>query len=117
MRWLEEIGLTPGDIHVDPEGRLITDKHTLAAQLGITKEQAAGKVERVHMAINRWVQGAIITPNAAQRPAWSSDPHWSMFFHLKQFSYSFHQTIMKRAVNELEYGNIARWVRSSGTCQ
>jgi hypothetical protein len=106
VRWLEEIGLTPGDIHVDPEGRLITDKHTLAAQLGITKEQAAGKVEKIHIAINRWVQGAVLTPNAAQRPAWSSDPHWSMFFHLKQFAYSFHQTILKRAVNELEYGNL-----------
>jgi hypothetical protein len=107
LRWLEEIGLTPKDIHVDPEGRLITDKHILADQLGITKNQAAENIEKVHAAINRWVQGAIITPNAAQRPAWASDPHWSMFFLLKQFSYSFQQTIMKRAVKELEYGNIA----------
>jgi hypothetical protein len=65
------------------------------------------EMERVHQAIRRWVQGAVLTPNAAQRPAWSSDPHYSMFFHLKQFSYSFHQTILKRAVKEMNYGNMA----------
>jgi hypothetical protein len=106
-RWLTEIGLTPADIHVDAGGDLITDKNVLAGQLGVTKEQAAVQVERVHMAINRWVQGAVLTPNAAQRPAWGSDPHYSMFFHLKQFAYSFHQTILKRAVNEMGHGNLA----------
>jgi hypothetical protein len=30
-----------------------------------------------------------------------------MLFHLKQFSYSFHQTILKRAVAEMKYGNMA----------
>ena len=64
-------------------------------------------MEKVHSAIRRWVQGAVLTPNSAQRPSWSSDPHYSMFFHLKQFSYSFHQTLVKRAVNELDHGNLA----------
>lgn len=106
-RWLKEIGLTPSDIHVDANGDLITNKHALAAQLGVDVVDAAKRVERVHYAINRWVQGAVLTPNAAQRPAWGSDPHYSMFFHLKQFSYSFHQTILKRAVNEMNHGNLA----------
>lgn len=106
-RWLTEIGLTPADIHTDADGELITDKHVLAAQLGISKDEAAKQVEKIHIAINRWVQGAVLTPNAAQRPAWGSDPHYSMFFHLKQFAYSFHQTLIKRAVKELEYGNLA----------
>lgn len=106
-RWLKELGLTPADVHLDADGQLITDKHTLAAQLGIDKVDAAKQVEKIHIAINRWVQGSILTPNAAQRPAWGSDPHFSMFFHLKQFSYSFHQTLIKRAVKEMEYGNLA----------
>ena len=69
--------------------------------------QAEREIDAVHYAINRWVEGAILTPNAAQRPAWGSDPHYSMFFHLKQFSYSFHQTILKRAVKEMNHGNLA----------
>lgn len=106
-RWLEEIGLKPADIDISADGELITDKHTLATHLGIDKDAAAAKIDKIHYAINRWVQGAILTPNAAQRPAWGSDPHYSMFFHLKQFSYSFHQTLIKRAVNELDHGNLA----------
>lgn len=106
-RWLKEIGLTPADVHVGADGELITSKHVLAAHLGISVADAAKQVERVHYAINRWVQGAVLTPNAAQRPAWGSDPHYSMFFHLKQFSYSFHQTILKRAVTEMNHGNLA----------
>lgn len=106
-RWLEEIGLKPADIDINADGELITDKHALATHLGIDKDAAAAKIDKIHYAINRWVQGAILTPNAAQRPAWGSDPHYSMFFHLKQFSYSFHQTLIKRAVNEMEHGNLA----------
>lgn len=106
-RWLKELGLTPADLTFNAEGQLITDKNALAAQKGISKAVAEVEMERVHQAIRRWVQGAVLTPNAAQRPAWSSDPHYSMFFHLKQFSYSFHQTILKRAVKEMNYGNMA----------
>jgi len=106
-RWLKELGLTPADLTFNQDGQLVTDKNTLAAQKGISKAVAEVEMERVHQAIRRWVQGAVLTPNAAQRPAWSSDPHYSMFFHLKQFSYSFHQTILKRAVKEMNYGNMA----------
>lgn len=106
-RWLKELGLTPADLTFDDEGKLITHKNELAAKKGIPVDQAEREMEKVHYAIRRWVQGAVLTPNAAQRPSWSSDPHWSFMFHLKQFSYSFHQTLLKRAVNELNYGNLA----------
>jgi len=106
-RWLTELGLAPSDLTFDAGGQLILDKSVLAKQKGIPIAQAEVEMEKVHAAVRRWVQGAVITPNAAQRPSWSSDPHYSMFFHLKQFSYSFHQTILKRAVKELEYGNLA----------
>lgn len=106
-RWLKELGLTKADMTFDPEGQLVTDKNVLATQKGITKDQAEVEIAKVHQAIRRWVEGAVLTPNAAQRPAWASDPHYSMFFHLKQFSYSFHQTILKRAAKEMNYGNMA----------
>lgn len=106
-RWLQELGLTKATVPLNADGELITDKHELSAVKGISIEQAAKEMAVVHAALNRWVEGAVITPNAAQRPAWSSDPNYSIFFHLKQFSYSFQQTIMKRAVNEVQHGNIA----------
>jgi uncharacterized protein YjbJ (UPF0337 family) len=102
-RWLEELGLTPLQVNFDANGRLITDPHQLAM---MTPEAARQAVAPVHYAINRWVEGAILTPNAAQRPAWASDPHWAFMFHLKQFTYSFHQTILRRAVKEMEHGNL-----------
>lgn len=72
---------------------------------GISEDTAEAMVEKVHKAINRWVEGAILSPNASQRPAWGSDPRFSMFWHLKQFAYSFHETILKRAVGEAKQGN------------
>lgn len=106
-RWLQELGLKPEDIVLNADGELVTDRHELARLKNIPLEQATKEMQRTHWAINRWVEGAILTPNAAQRPSWSSDPRWGIFFHLKQFTYSFHYTLMKRAVKELEYGNLA----------
>lgn len=60
----------------------------------------------VQQAIMRWVDGAILSPNAAQRPMWASDPHYGLFFHMKQFTYSYHRTILSRAWNEaVVHGN------------
>ena len=62
---------------------------------------------KIQVAIKRWVDGAVLRPNAAQRPAWMSDPHFAIFGHMKSFSYTFHDTIMKRAWIEMkEHGNL-----------
>ena len=106
QRWLTELGLTPDQITLDGEGNLITDMQDLMDQTGVSKTEAKRQIDAIHAALNRWTLSAVLTPNAAQRPAWSSDPHYSLFFHLKQFSYSFHQTILKRAVKEMNYGNM-----------
>ena len=105
-RWLEELGLTPEDIIVD-NGKLVVDKHELATLRGISLEEADAKTRKVQFAMNRWIEGAVLTPNSAQRPSWSSDPRWSFIFHLKQFTYSFQQTILTRAWNEMKQGNLA----------
>jgi len=61
--------------------------------------------DEVKTAVMRWVDGAILRPNAAQRPVYASDPHYALFYHLKQFVYSFHKTILKRAYVEAQHGN------------
>lgn len=105
-RWLAELGLAAKDIPLDAEGKLITDRHVLAATKGIPIEQATAEMERVHYALTRWVEGAVLTPNAGQRPTWASDPHYAVLFHLKQFTYSFQDTILKRAFAEASQGNM-----------
>lgn len=83
----EELGLDPKGNYLK-DGKLDTDN------------------EAVQHAIMKWVDGAILRPNASQRPIVASDPHYALFYHLKQFSYSFHKTIIERTMNELAHGNL-----------
>jgi hypothetical protein len=63
---------------------------------------------KIQVAVKRWVDQSILRPNAAHRPTWMSDPHYAIFGHMKQFSYTFHDTIMKRAWMEAKaHGNMA----------
>ena len=106
-RWMRDLGFEPGQLPLDVDGNLITNKRVMMSQFpSISEDTAEAMVEKVHKAINRWVEGAILSPNASQRPAWGSDPRFSMFWHLKQFAYSFHETILKRAVGEAKQGNV-----------
>lgn len=106
-RWMRDLGFEVGELPLDADGRLITDKRVLLSESpDMPMAEAEATIAKVHTAITRWVEGAVLSPNAAQRPAWGSDPHYSMFWHLKQFAYSFHETIMKRALNEARHGNV-----------
>lgn len=87
--YLEELGVTPAELEVDADGNL---NYTSP---------------KVRAAINRWVNGAILRPNAAHRPTWMSDPRYMVFGHMKQFSYTFHDTIMKRVMHDAKvHGNL-----------
>ncbi|CAB4130753.1 hypothetical protein UFOVP121_31 [uncultured Caudovirales phage] len=88
-RYLKELGLTADDIVLKDDGSLdlsSTDK-------------------RLQFAIMRWVDGAVLRPNAAQRPAWASNPKYALLFHLNQFTYSFHKVILERMYHEAKNGN------------
>jgi hypothetical protein len=88
-RYLNELGLTVDDIVIKEDGSLdlsSTDK-------------------RLQFAIMRWVDGAILRPNAAQRPAWASNPKYALLFHLNQFLYSFQKVILERMYVEAKNGN------------
>lgn len=105
-RWMRELGLSAVDLHYTAEGDLITDKRVLMSEKpDMSLEEAELAVAKLHSSILRWAEGAVLSPNAAQRPAWASDPNYGVFWHLKQFAYSFHETIMRRAVNEAKQGN------------
>lgn len=96
-RWLAELGLMPGDVQYDAAlGRPKLFQHE-----GLTAEQEG----KMRAAVNRWVDGAVLRPDAADKPIWMNDPHWALVAHLKQFVYSFHETILKRVAHEMEHGN------------
>ena len=82
---LKEMGIEAKDVVLDKDGEL---------------NYADPKIQN---AIHTWVNGAVMRPNAAQRPAWASDPHYMLFWHMKQFAYTFHNLILKRA--QYQYKN------------
>lgn len=84
-RYLEELNLTKADVDIKNGELVINDK--------------------VRQAMNMWVDGAILRPNAALRPVYMSDPNWMLISHLKQYTYLFQKQIIGRVSNELEHGN------------
>ncbi|WP_200405932.1 hypothetical protein [Acidovorax sp. MR-S7] len=107
-RWMKELGFAVGELPLDADGQLIARKDVLLRERPeLTVREAEAIVDKVNSAIVRWVEGAILSPSAGQRPAWGSDPHFGMFWHLKQFAYSFHHTMLTRAKNEAGHNNYA----------
>lgn len=105
-RWMKELGFEVGSLPLDSNGQLIIRKDVMRQENpGMSEQEAEATVGKVHAALVRWVEGAILSPSAAHRPAWGSDPHYGMFWHLKQFAYSFHNTMLTRAKNEAGHGN------------
>ncbi|MDR2566784.1 MAG: hypothetical protein LBC97_12185 [Bifidobacteriaceae bacterium] len=87
-RWLEELGLNPKEI------RLIGEEKELDYN-----------DERIKQAIFRWVEGAVLRPNAGMRPSWASDPHYALIFHFKQFTYAVQKVLLERIAHEARNGN------------
>ncbi len=94
-RWMRELGLMRGDVQV------VNGRVALTQADGLTAAQEA----RIRTAVNRWVDGAVLRPDAADKPIWMNDPHWALVAHLKQFVYAFHHTILKRVAHEMRNGN------------
>jgi len=100
-RWMQELGFGVGAdsaIHLKADGSL-----KLTEADGLTPAQAA----KVRQAVNQWVDGAILRPDAADKPMWMNDPHWALVAHLKQFTWSFQETILKRIGHEWKNGNFS----------
>jgi hypothetical protein len=85
-RRLAELGLTKADIMVRTNGDLVIN-------------------DKIKKAINQWVDGAILRPDAADKPIWMNDPHFMLISHLKQFVYAFQHTTLARVAHEAKNGN------------
>ena len=92
-------------------------------ELGLTLEEAKDMVVRFRegekrgvapefsttqaQAMYRFVDQAVIRPNASMRASWLSDPRWMIFAHLKQFTYGMHKITIARAMHEADNDNAA----------
>jgi hypothetical protein len=96
-RYLAELGLKPGDVKIDSAtGRVKVFEHE-----GLTADESTA----MKAALNRWVDGAVLRPDAVDVPVWMNDPHFALLAHLKRFTYAFHETILKRVAHEYQNGN------------
>jgi len=102
-RWLAELGLQPNEVIVK-NGRPLLSASEFEAH-GYSPDRAQGAADKMSLAVNKWVDGAVLRPNAAHKPIWMNDPHYALVSHLKQFVYSFQETILKRVTNEAQHGN------------
>ena len=105
-RWLAELGLRPGDVQKGPDGRpMVTQQEFIDS--GMSPEKALEASNKMTFAVNRWVDGAILRPNATTKPIWMNDPHYALFGHMKQFMFAFQETTLKTVLHEARYGNNA----------
>lgn len=113
QRYLDELGITESDVFQLADGTIALTKDQLL-QAGAKKSEVSAIEKRIQAAVFKWVDGAVLRPNAAHRPVWGSDPRYQLIFHLKQFTFSFHNTILRRVGEELKHGNVAPgWILMS----
>lgn len=112
-RYMKALGLEKKNVFQSADGRLLITKDQIAEHLAATApstkniDQVAQKAaEQVHSALFKFVDESVLRPNAAHRPVWGSDPHYSLIFHLKQYTYSFQNVMLKHVANEERNGNI-----------
>lgn len=104
-RYLDELGITSKDVVLTPDGRLSLTKEQFEAS-GMSKTEALEAEKRIQAAMFKWVDGAVLRPNAAHRPIWGSDPRFQLVMHLKQFTFSFQNVILRRVGEEMKHGNM-----------
>lgn len=92
IRYLKELGLTPeqasyaNSAEYKPYSEFIRN--------GDVSSDSAKNSEAIQEAMFKFVDSAIVRPNATQRPAWGSDPRWMLLWHLKSFMYAYGSTIL-----------------------
>ena len=112
-RYLAELDLFPEDVKFNDQGEVLiltkVERQRLREAARQGDEAAAQELARddkVRTAVHKFVDGAILRPNAAIRPVWASDPHFMLVFHLKSFTWAFYERITKRVLREAAQANL-----------
>jgi hypothetical protein len=105
---LKELNLKAGDIELLEGSQTILkvkEEDFLVGVSNPTAEQqkvASEKAQRIQAALFGMVDEAILRPSAATRPLWMSDIRFIMLGHLKQFAFTYHNTISKQVINNFK---------------
>jgi hypothetical protein len=107
LRYLGELGLKPADIKVVGSGRdaRVAVRPEDFSAAGYTEAAALAAHLKMRQAVNRWVDGAILRPDQSNKAIWMNDPMYALVAHMKQFSFAFQDTILKRVLHEARHGN------------
>jgi hypothetical protein len=90
--------LKNGDASVKKElGQLSLTEEQLLAWDGVSEGS-----QSIQIAVDRWVDQAVLRPEASDRPPVGSDPRAALFFHLKGFMYTFYNTLMTRTYQQMK---------------
>lgn len=110
-RYLKELGLTPdAAAYVKSAEYRPYSYYVNAGDVGTKASEASKKSEAIHKALFKFVDSAVVRPNATQRPVWASDPRFALIWHLKSFMYAYGHTIVKGLFHEMG----ARWSENKG---
>lgn len=74
-RYLAELGLSSGDVSMKGRDMLLT-KQDLDA--GSHEPEAEARAVKMRAAFNKWVDGAVLRPDAADVPVWTNNPHYML---------------------------------------
>ncbi len=88
---LRELGVTREEVR---EWLAYKERH------GNVAAMKAQGFDNVQAAINQFIDESIIRPDAAQRPAWASDPRYMLVWHLKSFMWGLHETVLRRVFSQ-----------------
>lgn len=105
MRYLGELGLKPSDIKL-VDGRVAVRAEDFVKS-GMNAKASLEAHLKMRQAVNSWVDGAVLRPDQSQKAIWMNDAHYSLIAHMKQFAFSFQDTILKRVIAEAQHGNYA----------
>lgn len=103
-RYMKELGIKPSDVKVMENGRLAITVDQLR-EAGVPRARAEEVHGRLSEAMFKFVDSAVLRPNAAHRAVWMSDPRFMLIAHLKQFAFSFQNVILRRATHEVDNEN------------
>ncbi len=109
-RFLAQLNVKGSDIRARSDGSL---KVLTPEERSLATPEGREADTRVKIALNRFVDEAILRPTAAQRPLWASDPHFQLVFHMKSFTYAFTTRILARILSEAEEGNLTPLMQAS----
>ena len=88
QHFMDELGLKPSDVKDRGDGNLELN-------------------DKVKMAINKFVDQAIVRPDQATNAIWMNDPRFMLLTHMKRFTYAFNDVVLNRVMHEAGRGNLA----------